>query len=654
MVENRATGVKPKVQVDAGVRRDLARALEDANVPVLVAMLAHLTADRRWLEAPYRSNRNSVLHDDPTGGLAPEHVTEVRAAALQVLIDRRENSQDWLGSHEHLDPNMFADVMSACVAEPVPAEYEPMVREEIGLTARAVQWRVTPQPSTQDTFHVLLVGAGMSGLCTAIQLSRLGVAYTILEKNPSVGGTWFENSYPGCRVDVPNHFYSYSFAPNPGWSSHYSERDELFGYFNACATKYDVLPHIRFNHEVVAAHFDAERQRWIVDVSTADGATSRFEANVLITAVGQLNRPLMPVLEGLADFDGPVFHSATWRHDVELPGKSIAVVGTGASAMQFAPAIASLADKTSIFQRSPMWSMPNPLYHSKVSDGTKWLLTHVPAYAGWYRFALLWKLGDGLWQGLQVDPEWSGDGRSINEFNERVRVRLTAYIERELSDRPDLVAKAVPQYPPYSKRILVDNNWYEMLKRPNVSLVTDAISHVTSDAIVTTDGTQHPVDAIICGTGFAATKVLWPIEIRGKSGETLDAVWNGDDARAYLGIAMPGFPNLFFLYGPNTNLGHGGSIIFHTECQARYIAQCVRELLEGGHGAMECRSDVFADYQNRLDAALNGMIWSYVDVESWYRNSAHRVVTNSPWRLVDYWNMTRELSVSDWTFEEPR
>ena len=654
MADNRATGVRPKYRVDADLRRDLARALEDANVPVLVAMLAHLTADRRWLQAPYRSDRNSVLHDDPTGGLAPEHVTDVRAAALQVLIDRRENSQDWLGGHEHSDPGMFADIMSACVAEPVPAEYEPMVREEIGLSARAVHWRVTPQPSTRETFHVLVVGAGMSGLCTAIQLSRLGVAYTILEKNSSVGGTWFENSYPGCRVDVPNHFYSYSFAPNPGWSSYYSERDELFAYFNACATNYGVLPHIRFNHEVVAAHFDAARQRWIVDVSTADGAISRFEANVLITAVGQLNRPLMPALEGLADFDGPVFHSATWRHDVELRGKSIAVVGTGASAMQFTPAVASLADKTTVFQRSPQWSMPNPLYHSEVSAETKWLLTHVPAYAGWYRFALLWKLGDGLWPGLHVDPEWPGNGKSINEFNERVRLRLTAYIERELSGRPDLVAQALPQYPPYSKRILVDNNWFEMLKRPNVSLVTDAISHVTSDAIVTADGTQHPVDAIICGTGFAATRVLWPIAITGKSGERLDTAWSGDDARAYLGIAMPDFPNLFFLYGPNTNLGHGGSIIFHTECQARYIAQCVRELIEGAHGAMECRSEVFADYQDRLDNALDGMIWSQVEVGSWYRNSARRVVTNSPWRLVDYWNMTRELNVADWTFEAPR
>ena len=162
------------------------------------------------------------------------------------------------------------------------------------------------------------------------------------------------------------------------------------------------------------------------------------------------------------------------------------------------------------------------------------------------------------------------------------------------------------------------------------------------------------MDAIICGTGFAATKVLWPIEFVGKSGEKLDDVWNGDDARAYLGIAMPDFPNLFFLYGPNTNLGHGGSIIFHAECQARYIAQCIRELLEGGHGAMECRSDVFADYQNRLDTALNGMIWSQVEVGSWYRNSGRRVVANSPWRLVDYWNMTRELSVADWTFEAPR
>jgi 4-hydroxyacetophenone monooxygenase len=654
MVQDRATVVRLTAQANAGLRRDLARALEDANVPVLVAMLAHLTTDRLWLDAPYTPNRANVLRDDPTGGLAPEYVSEVRAAALQVLIERRENGQDWLGRDEHVDPSMFAEIMSACVGEPVPAEYEPMVREEIGLSARAVNWRVVPQPEVSNDFQVLIIGAGMSGLCAAIQLRELGVSYIVLEKNPSVGGTWFENSYPGCRVDVPNHFYSYSFAPNPGWSNHFSERDELFSYFADCATEYDLLPHIRFNHEVVAARFDAHRQRWVVDASTPDGATSRFESNVLITAVGQLNRPLLPELQGLADFDGPVFHSATWRHDVELAGKSVAVVGTGASAMQFAPAVASLADKTTIFQRSPHWTVPNPLYHRKVSDETKWLLTHVPAYAGWYRFALLWKLCDGLWPALQVDPEWSGNGQSINAVNERVRVRLTAYIERQLSGRPDLVAKALPPYPPYSKRLLVDNNWYEMLKRPDVSLVTDTISYVTPDAIVTADGTQHPVDAIICGTGFAAAKVLWPMDISGKSGEKLDAVWNGDDARAYLGIAMPGFPNLFFLYGPNTNLGHGGSIIFHAECQARYIAQCIRELLEGGHGAMECRSDVFADYQNRLDTALNGMIWSQVEVGSWYRNSRRRVVANSPWRLVDYWNMTRELSVADWTFEAPR
>jgi 4-hydroxyacetophenone monooxygenase len=654
MVEDHAPGIESRVRVDARLLRDLARALEDANVPVLAALLGHLTADRRWLEAPYKFDRDAVLRDDPTGGLAPEHVSEIRAAALQLLIDRRENGQDWSGRHEHLDPGMFADVMSTCVAEPVPREYERMVREEIGMSDRAVNWRVTPHPSTRNAFHVLIVGAGLSGLCAAIQLRRLGVPYTILEKNPCVGGTWYENSYPGCRVDVPNHFYSYSFEPNPSWSSHYSERDELFAYFTACATKYDVLPNIRFNHEVVAAHFDAERQRWIVDASTPEGPNSRFEANVLITAVGQLNRPLMPALEGLADFRGSVFHSASWRHDVELSGKSVAVVGTGASAMQFAPAVASVADRTTIFQRSPQWTVPNPLYHRKVSDETKWLLTHVPVYAGWYRFALLWKLCDGLWPGLHIDPAWSGNGRSINEINERVRLRLTAYIEGKLSGRPDLVAKSVPQYPPYSKRIIVDNNWFEMLKRPSVSLVTDPISHVTSDEIVTVDGTHHPLDVIICGTGFAATKLLWPIEITGNSGEKLDAVWKGDDARAYLGMAMPGFPNLFFLYGPNTNLGHGGSIIFHAECQARYISQCVRGLLEGGYGTMECRSDVFADYQNRLDTALNGMIWSQAEVGSWYRNSRRRVVANSPWRLVDYWDMTRELDVADWTFEAPR
>ncbi|ORA09506.1 flavin-containing monooxygenase [Mycobacterium arosiense] len=641
------------MQVDAGIECELARALEDADVPALVATLAHLTGDRRWLESPYKADRDSVLRDDPTGGLAPEHVREVRAAALHILLDRQKNGQSWSGKDE-LDPDSFAEIMSACVAEPVPAEYEPMVREEIGLSDRVVNWRVPPHPSAVDAFHVLIIGAGMSGLCTAMQLEQLGVPYTILEKNPCVGGTWYENSYPGCRVDVPNHFYSYSFERNPNWSSYYSDRDELFAYFTGCADKYGVSPHIRFNHEVVAARFDAERQRWIVDVSTPDGRATHLQANVLVTAVGQLNRPLLPTLDGLSDFQGPVFHSATWRHDVELSGKSVAVVGTGASAMQFAPAVAGVASDTIIFQRSPQWAIPNPLYHRRVSEETKWLLRHVPAYAGWYRFSLIWKLCDGLWPALHVDPDWAGNGRSINAFNERVRLRLTRYIEQKLSDRPDLLDKALPKYPPYSKRMLVDNNWFDMLKKPSVSLVTEPISHVTSDSIVTADGTSHPVDAIICGTGFAATKMLWPIIITGKSGQKLDEVWRGDDPRAYLGMAMPGFPNLFFLYGPNTNLGHGGSIIFHAECQSRYIVQCVRELIENGKGSMECRSDVFAEYQQRLDSALGGMIWSQVEAGSWYRNSRRRIVANTPWRLVDYWNMTRELDTADWIFEGSR
>lgn len=651
MVEELADGVTDEHAPYDGVRADLERALQEANVPVLVAVLGHLTGDRRWLTAPYIFDQDAVQRDEAGGGLAPEHVSEIRCAALNVLLERRRNGLDWSGRNEQLDSDLFVEVMSACVAEAVPAEYEAMVREEIGLSERAVNWRLKPPPPDRNDFRVLIIGAGVSGLCAAIQLRQLGVPYTILEKNPSVGGTWYENTYPGCRVDVPNHFYSYSFEPNPQWPHHYSERDELFAYLTACATKYGVNPNIRFNHEVTAAQFDVHRQRWTVEVSTPDGLCIQFESNVLITAVGQLNRPLIPALKGLEHFTGPVFHSATWRHDVDLSGKSVAVLGTGASSMQFAPAVASVAAATTIFQRSPQWVVPNPLYKRKVSEGIKWLLKHIPAYAGWYRFALLWRVCDGLWPALQVDPEWDDNGRTINAHNERVRRRLTAYIEQKLADRPDLLEKALPRYPPYSKRIIVDNDWFEMLKKPSVALVTESISHVGPDAIVTSDGTPYPVDVIICGTGFAATKLLWPMSITGSSGQKLHEVWNGDDPRAYLGMAVPGFPNLFFLYGPNTNLGHGGSIIFHAECQARYIAQCVREMVEGGHGAMECRTDMFDDYQNRLDAALDTMIWSQVEVGSWYRNSGRRVVTNSPWRLVDYWSMTRELNGDDWMFE---
>jgi 4-hydroxyacetophenone monooxygenase len=624
----------------------LADALREADIPVLLMVLFHLTGDQKWLSDRLRpAVDKKSLFRDPAGGLSRDAQDEVREAALVAL-------SDYFGHPRSLAlPSIseFHEMLTFCAGENVPREYVEMVLEEMGLQSREVDWRTPPDSKVLQEFHVIVVGAGLSGLCAAIKMERLGIRYTIVEKNPNVGGTWFENSYPGCAVDVANHFYSYSFEPRPDWTHYFSKRDELLSYFEHCAASYGIDRNIRFNHEVVSAEYSSTTQTWTAQVRGPDDQLEQLTGNVIISAVGQLNRPKVPEIPGLNSHDVPVFHSSQWQHDIDLKGKRVAVVGTGASAMQLVPAIASEVDQLLIFQRTPIWTIPNPDYQRTVTDATKWLLRNVPFYAGWYRFSLLWALGDSLWPLLQIDPDWPSDRGTINAANDRARGRLTQYLVSQVGDRTDLLEKVIPDYAPYAKRMLIDNGWIDTLKRPNVELVTSGISEVSDGSIVTDDGLERQVDVIILATGFEATKLLHPMEIRGKSGRPIAETWDEDNGRAYLGIAVPDYPNLFLLYGPNTNLGHGGSIIFHTECQTRYVMSCLRELVEGGHRAMEVRQEAHDAYNAQLDEALAKMIWQNVDRDSWYKNTKGRVVTNSPWRLVDYWSLTKTPDLGSYT-----
>jgi 4-hydroxyacetophenone monooxygenase len=384
-----------------------------------------------------------------------------------------------------------------------------------------------------------------------------------------------------------------------------------------------------------------------VRLRRADGTDYEFAANAIISGVGQLNRPKIPGLRGLESFEGPTFHSARWEHQHDLTGKRVAMVGTGASAMQFAPELAESVEHLVIFQRSPNWANYSAEYSKQVSANKKWLLENVPYYSKWYRFILFWRTSDGAYPALQVDPEWPHPERSLNATNDMMRQMITDYIRSEVGDDPELLAKVLPTYPPFGKRILIDNGWFRMVKRPNVELVTDDIREVTSNAVVVESGARYEVDAIVFATGFHSHRFLWPMEIVGRSGVSLREVW-GENPRAYLGVTVPDFPNLFCLYGPNTNLGHGGSIIFHTECQVRYVVRCLRELLERGDAALEVRREVHDEYNERVDALHSNMVWAHAGMNSWYKNSEGRVTTNSPWRLVDYWKMTEEPDLSDY------
>ena len=626
-----------------------AAALSEADFAPLLMSYVQLTGDTQALDdyARYIQGPWNYMECVP-----PEEKAWLRARLTQVLAE--------LASGERAMPaapsgELLQRMLSVCVGQPVPADYVPLICHEMGFAGAApldVTWRKRPAPEVLNAFRVLVIGAGESGIGAGIKLKAMGIPFVIIEKSAGVGGTWRDNKYPGCGVDTPNHFYQFSFEPNPDWSRHFALSDEVQQYLEHCAVKYELMPHIRFGSEVLAARYDAASATW--NVTTRQGGCdedSRY--NAVICAVGQLNQPFVPLIDGLADFTGPQFHTARWDASVDLAGRRVAMIGTGASGMQTGPSIADRVAQLTIFQRSPHWAVHNPNYHASVPAGKKWALRHLPHYAQWTRFQLFWASADGVYESLKADPDWPQAALSLNATNHAFRERLIEHITRETGGDPALLAKTIPSYPPYGKRMLRDNHWYRTLTRANVELVTDAIDHVGADAVVTRDGRTHRADVLILATGFQARRMTWPIEIAGVGGRTLSSLWGEDDPRAYLGITVPGFPNFFLMYGPNTNLAHGGSAIFHSECQVRYALLALRELLETGAAALDCSQDVHDAFNERVDALHAGLVWSHPGVGSWYKNQRGRVFATSPWRLLDYWNMTRTLDPADYHFTMP-
>ena len=409
-------------------------------------------------------------------------------------------------------------IMTFCAGEEIEPGYVALAVEEAnfdGLDRRRFAWHEPPGAEVLDGFRVAIIGAGLGGICAAIRLEQAGIPYTVFDKNPDVGGTWFENTYPDLRVDVPNHFYSYSFAPNPDWSDYFARREELAAYIERCAVEYGIVPHIRFDAEVIAAEYDDEQSRWTLCIRADDGDDETFEADAVISAVGMLNRPSVPDVDGLDAFAGPWFHSRAGTTTLDLRDRRVAVVGTGASAMQFVPAIAPEVDRLLVFQRSRHWVTPNPNYHRAVTDGQKWLFRHVPYYAGWYRFLQFWNSADRMYPAFRVDPEWETPDVSISRANEKLRRIVTTHLRTELAATPELVEQVMPDYPPLGKRMLQDNGWFRALQRDNVTLVNERIARVTERSVVTTAGDEYDVDTIIFATGFHPNKFLWPIDIHG-------------------------------------------------------------------------------------------------------------------------------------------
>jgi cation diffusion facilitator CzcD-associated flavoprotein CzcO len=475
----------------------------------------------------------------------------------------------------------------------------------------------------QDT-RIAIVGSGFSGIGMAIRLRKAGIHdFVVLERADDVGGTWRANTYPGCQCDIPSHLYSFSFAPNPGWSRFYARQPEIWEYLRKVAHDFGVTPHIRLGCEVQGADWDEAARRWRLQTSRGP-----LTAQVLVGATGGLSAPALPDIPGLEGFEGTAFHSAEWDHEHDLTGERVAAIGTGASAIQFIPCIQPQVAKLHVFQRTPSWVMPHPDRPTTAFE--RRLYRRLPP-ARWLLRAWLYWFHEALVLTTVIDPR-------LSKRLERVGLR---HLRRQVSD-PVLRAKLTPSYTLGCKRITMSNTFYPALQQPNVELVTEPVREVRPHSIVTADGTEREVDTIIFGTGFHVHDNPAMALMRGRDGRTLRETWDGGGPQAYLGATIPGFPNLFLLMGPNTAGGYN-SIVFTIESQINYVMDCLRVMDRNGHESVEVRRDVYDSFNREVEARLAGSVWNTGGCSSWYLDGRGRNFVWWPGFMWRFWQRTRRF-----------
>lgn len=480
---------------------------------------------------------------------------------------------------------------------------------------------------SNQRLRVAIIGSGFAGLGMAIRLKQSGQhSFTVFEAADKLGGTWRDNTYPGCACDVPSHLYSYSFELNSDWSRNFAPWHEIEAYLKHCATKYEIDAHIKYGTRITAARFDETTNSWRLTSATGE----RFTAQALVLGTGPLNKPVIPDIPGLATFAGKQFHSGAWDHTVGLQDRRVAVIGTGASAIQIVPAIAASVRQLYLLQRTPPWVMPR--FERAISRVEKRLYRALPPLRRLIRTLIYWRL-EALAGALLRD----GRLRRLAEGLAR------RHLQRSIKD-PQLRRALAPNYRIGCKRILLSDDYYASFARPNVELVTTAVTEVRPQGIVTADGRERGVDTLIFATGFAATDFITPLKVYGRGGQELSALWRSQ-AEAYLGITIAGFPNLFMLVGPNTGLGHN-SIIFMIEAQVHYILEALQTLYASGR--LEVKPEVQRNYNRKLQQRMHRTAWMS-GCNSWYLSADGKNYTLYPGYTVGYWSATRKLNPSDYS-----
>jgi 4-hydroxyacetophenone monooxygenase len=613
--------------------------VEHADPMVLRGLLYQLTKDE---ELPAIEIRTVVVSGYREVCLVarPDDVTLIRSKAASYLKAFRDSGG--VAAPIHVAENLRESLSLTAGTEVEASELE-MWLESLAVDpwARGFEWAEQTRPAAAAEFSVAVVGAGMGGLNAAVHLKRAGISFTVLEKNADVGGTWYENRYPGARVDSPSrtygHVYGASFPkPYPYCPQAVNEK-----YFNWVADTFELRSDIVFNTDVKSVVWEDAEQLWEITAETVDGPRT-WRVNAVISAVGFLSRPNIPKLDGVEDFRGECFHTARWPAGLDLTGKRVASVGTGCTGYQMVPELVKKAEHVFVFQRTPNWLYDAPGYLSPFPDQVTWLDRNFPYYTNFARFQSAFMTRPQVTlRGLQVDPGFH-DEHAVSPHNKVLRGERLAFLEAKLGHRPDLLEKMTPIAPPMSARpVLVDRDYsiLDVLLRDDVTLVTDGIRRVTEDGIELPDGTRLDVDVIVLATGFRANDFLWPMEVRGRDAVPVTDLWAKDGARAYVGSMLPGFPNFFMVYGPNTNMLAGLQIADMEEIAVRFALESIGGLIETGKRTVEVTEDAYWRYNGQVDQAESLM--TYVDprANSYFQNEFGRSAANGPLdtRLMWHW-----------------
>ena len=616
----------------------IADAVNYADPMVLRGILYQLTGDEDVRAIELKMVRSGAFEF-----AAPANEEDVRALREKAATFLREYRDAGAGAIGYGPEERLRSSMSLAVGDDVPEGDMELWSADLGLNpwARGLEWRRTPSPDRLRDFSVTVIGAGLGGLNAAVQLKRAGIPFRVVEKNSGVGGTWFENRYPGARVDTPSRSYTHIFGVEYPFPYAYSTWVENQAYFNWVADEFGVREHIDFDTEVRSLVWDESSSAWAITVNGPEGHRV-LRSNAVITAVGFLNRPHIPEFEGLGDFGGESWHTARWPDGKDLSDKRVAVVGTGCTGYQMIPELARQVRHLTVFQRTPQYLIEVPGYNSPLAPQVGWLDRNLPLHPNFMRFRVAYRHASerDVAKYVNIDPDFD-DPHAVSAGNKALREACLEIIRQKITD-PELVAKMTPSHPPFSARPVVvdpDDCIVHAVQRENVSLVTEGISHINRTGIETQDGAQHDVDVIVFATGFRARDYLYPMTIEGRNGCTLEDLWAKDGPRAYVGCMMPGFPNLWSIYGPNTN-GCLLTASFH-ELIALYAMQCMEHLVLEEKHSIDVKEDAYWSYNTILDERQANRVYTDPRTRSYYWSEHGRSITNCGFSAGEMWKFIR-------------